>query len=87
MPMKMRQICHNNLIDYLYFGKIIEIDKKLREKIKNTLTSDGVQKVAREIFNKDKKMYVTVLGNTTEEFVPDFEYFKREFLVWGESNE
>ena len=76
-----------NLLDYLYFGKIDLITEKMRKKIKKSLTVDTVQSAAREIFNKKTNMYVAVLGNITEEFVPSFDYFKDNFLVWEDNDE
>ena len=81
MPIRMSSICHKNLIEYLYFGKLINITKKQRKKSKKNITSENIKLVARKIFNKNNKMFVTVLGNVTEEYVPTLKYFKTNFLI------
>lgn len=83
IPMKMQQICHNNLIDFLYTGKIEHITKKMKKKIRDSVSSDGMQSVAKEIFNKNNNIYVAVMGNISEEYVQPFDYFKENFLIYG----
>lgn len=80
MPTKMKQICHENLLEFIYFGKIEHITSKLRKKIKKSLSSAGVSLVAKEIFNKNNKIFVTVLGNVTSDYIQNIEYFKVNYL-------
>ena len=82
MPVKMSTTCHINLMDYFSFGKIFNLTERQKKKLKNEVNIDGVIKVAREIFNKKTKMYVTVLGNVTKKFVPPLDYFEKNFLIW-----
>ena len=84
MPVKMSSTCHVNLMDYLSFGKVFRLSDRQKAKLINEVSSDGVKKVAGEIFKKDGKMFVTVLGNISKKFVPTFDYFENSFLteVW-----
>ena len=81
MPVKMSTTCHINLMDYLSFGKIFNLTDKQKEKLKNEVSIDGVKQVAREIFNKNTKMFVTVLGNVSRKNLPTLEYFEKNFLI------
>lgn len=82
MPVKMSTTCHVNLMDYFSFGKIFNLTDKQKRKLKNEVCIEGVKTVAREIFNKNTKMYVTVLGNVTKKYVPTLDYFEKNFLIW-----
>ena len=49
--------------------------------LRKGVTPEAVNKVANIIFNKNTKMFVTVLGNVTKSYVPSMEYFKENFLI------
>ena len=57
--------------------------KKMKKKIRDSVSSDGMQSVAKEIFNKNNNIYVAVMGNISEEYVQPFDYFKENFLIYG----
>lgn len=81
MPAKPSSVCHNNLMDYLYYGKIFYLPKKQKKLLRENVSAEGVKKVAKFIFNKNNEIYVTVLGNATKSNVPNIEYFKDNFLI------
>ena len=85
MPVRMSYTCHKNLVEYLYFGKLIKVNNRQRKKYKNNVTIDNIKTAANKFFNKNTKMFVTVLGNITEEYVPKFDYFKENFLISEEN--
>jgi len=81
MPVRMNYICHRNFIEYLYFGKLIKIKKRQLKKYVNGVTIQGVKDSVNKIFNKNNKMFITILGNLEEEYVPNLKYFKENFLI------
>ena len=81
MPVSPTSKCHLNLMDYLSFGKLFKLSKRQKKKLRNGVCPEGVLDVAATIFNKNTKMYVTVLGNVTQKYVPSLEYFKENFLI------
>lgn len=81
MPVKMQTTCHVNLMDYLSFGKLFKLTDRQKKKLKNAVSSDGVKEVAKKIFRKDNKMFVTVLGNVTKKYIPKLECFEKNFLI------
>ena len=82
MPVKMTTTCHINLMDYFSFGEIFNLTNRQKNKLKNEVCSNEVANVAREIFNKQTSIFVTVLGNVTKKYVPTLDYFKKNFLIW-----
>ncbi len=81
MPVKMSILCHSNLMDYLSFGKLFRLTDKQKRKLKEEVSSEGVKKVANEIFKKNNDIYITVLGNATKKYIPNIEWFEKKFLV------
>ena len=81
MPIKMTSRCHSNLLDYICYNKIIKLTDKQRNKLKDAINQNEVNRVAKEIFNKDNEIFVTALGNVTKSYIPNLEYFKNNFLV------
>ena len=81
MPERPTGKCHLNLMDYLSFGKLFKLKKRQKKELRKGVTPEAVQKVANIIFNKNTKMFVTVLGNVTKNHVPSMEYFKENFLI------
>lgn len=80
MPQKMSTDARLNLMDYLSFGKIFKLTDRQKKKFKNEVCSDGVSKIAKEIFNKDNKIFISVLGNVNKKDVPSLHYFKEKLL-------
>lgn len=83
MPMGNQSRCHTNFTDYLSFGEIVSLDKKKRKQLREGVSKDKVTECAREIFNKDNDMFVSVLGKVEKADVPTLSKFKEKFLVWG----
>ncbi len=81
MPKKNSTLVHMNMLDYLCFGKLFKLTERQKKNIRKDITPENVNKVAREIFNKQNDIFVTVLGNVTKKYVPSMEYFKTKFLV------
>lgn len=81
MPIKMSTTCHVNLMDYLSFGRLFKLTDKQKRKLSREVSSDGVKQIAKTIFNKNNKMFVTVLGNITKSYVPKLEEFENKFLL------
>ena len=81
MPIRPSSKCHLNLMDYLSFGKLFKIKNRQKKSLRKGVNPKSVQKVANIIFNKNTKMYVTVLGNVTNKYIPNLEYFKEKFLI------
>ena len=81
MPMRQTSKCHLNLMDYLSFGKLFKIKNRQKKKLRKGVTPENVKKVANKVFNKNTKMFVTVLGNVTPKYVPTLDYFKENFLI------
>ena len=81
MPIRPSSKCHLNMMDYLSFGKLFKIKNRQKKTLRKGVTPKAVQKVANIIFNKNTKMYVTVLGNVTNKYIPSLEYFKDKFLI------
>ncbi len=81
MPMRLQSKCHLNMMDYLSFDKLFKLTNKQKKVLRNGVKPQEVQKVAKIIFNKNTKLFVTVLGNITKKYVPDMEYFKDKFLI------
>ena len=81
MPIRPTSKCHMNLMDYLSFNKVFNITKKQKAKLRKGVTPENVKKVANVIFNKNNKIYVTVLGNVESKYVPSIDYFKEKFLL------
>ena len=77
----MTTTCHVNLMDYLSFGKLFKITDKQKRKLSREVSSDGVKQIAKTIFNKNNKMFVTVLGNITKSYVPKLEELKNKFFL------
>ena len=81
MPMRYTNKCHMNIMDYLSFGKIFKITNKQKKLLRKGVTPEEVQNVANKIFNKNTKMFVTILGNVEKKFIPSLEYLKEKFLI------
>lgn len=81
LPIKTISRCHMNLSDYLSFGKIFYLSEYEKKVLRKGINPEGVKKVANEIFNKKGNIYVTVLGDVTNKYVPSLEYFKKKFLI------
>ena len=81
MPIRPSSKCHLNMMDYLSFGKLFKIKNRQKKALRKGVTPKAVQKVANIVFNKNTKMYVTVLGNVTNKYIPNLEYFKEKFLI------
>lgn len=81
MPMRIQSKCHLNLMDYLSFEKLFKLSKRQKKYLRNGVTPKAVKSVANVIFNKNTKMYVTILGNITKKYIPSIEYFKENFLI------
>ena len=81
MPVKMTNKSHLNLMDYLSYGKLFKVKKRLRKKLISGVNSAEVKRIVRSIFKKDNKMYVTVLGNAKRSDVPSLKQFKEKFLI------
>lgn len=81
MPVKMSIRCHLNLMDYLSYGKVFNLTDRQKKKLINNVCSDGVRKISEKIFNKNNKIYISVLGNIDTKYVPSLKYFKEKFLI------
>lgn len=81
MPAKMTSKCHLNFMDYLSYGKIFKVSKHQRKQLIKNVSAVEIKRIANEIFNKNNKIFVTVLGNATKRYVPKLEYFKEKFLI------
>ena len=81
MPVRPSSKCHLNLMDYLSFGKLFKIKNRQKKALRKGVCPKAVNKVANTIFNKNTKMYVTVLGNVTNKYIPSLDYFKEKFLI------
>lgn len=81
MPIRPTNKCHLNMMDYLSFGKLFEVSKRQKKMLRNGVSPDAVYDTANIIFNKNTKIYVSVLGNITKSYVPELEYFKEKFLI------
>lgn len=81
MPVKMTSRSHLNLMDYLCYGKLFDLKKRQRKKLIAGVNAAEVNRIVREIFKKDNKMYVTVLGNAKKSHVPSLKEFKEKFLI------
>ena len=68
-------------MDYLSFGKIFNLTNKQKKILRNGVCPDEVQRIARKIFNKKTNLYVTILGDITEKYIPSIDYFKENFLI------
>ena len=73
--------CHVNMTDYISFGKLFYLSKKQKKALRKGVTSEGVRSVAKEIFNKNNEMFVTILGNATKNNVYTLEELKEKFLI------
>ncbi len=69
------------LKDYIFKGDINNgvTSKKLKKLLKN-VSSQSFSEVAKEVFSKKSKLYVTVLGNLKIEELPSIEGFKKELF-------
>lgn len=81
IPARMTAKCHVNLMDYMNYGKLFQLSKKQKKALRKGVTPDGVLEVAKEIFNKNNEMFVTVLGNAEKKDVPTQKYFVENFLI------
>lgn len=81
LPVMPISKCHYNLMDFLSYGKLFKLKKRQKKQLRKGVTPENVLKAAKEIFNKNNQMYVTVLGNVAEKNIPTMEYFKENFLV------
>lgn len=81
MPVKLTVNCHLNLMDFLSYGKVFKLTDRQKRKLKNEVCSEGVKEVAEKIFNKNNKIFISVLGNIDGKFVPNLNYFKNKLLI------
>ena len=81
IPARMTAKCHVNLMDYMNYGKLFQLSKKQKKALRKGVTPDGVLEVAKEIFNKNNEMFVTVLGNAEKKDMPTQKYFVENFLI------
>ncbi len=81
MPPKINSKCHLNFMDYLSYGKIFKVSKWQRKQLIKNVNADEIKHISNEIFNKNNKIFVTVLGNASKKYVPDLNYFKEKFLI------
>lgn len=81
MPVKMTSKCHLNLMDFLSYGKLFKLKRRQRKKLIAGVNASEVKRIANIIFNKNNKMFVSVLGNADKNNVPNLNYFKEKFLI------
>ena len=81
MPTRTSIVCHTHLMDFMCYGKLFKLTNKQKKALRNGVTSEGVNNVAKFIFNKNNEIFVTVLGNAEESDVPELKYFKDKFLI------
>ena len=63
------------------YGKVFKLTDRQKRKLKNEVCSEGVKEVAEKIFNKNNKIFISVLGNIDGKFVPNLNYFKNKLLI------
>ena len=81
MPTRTSIVCHTHLMDFMCYGKLFKLTNKQKKALRNGVTPEGVNNVAKFIFNKNNEIFVTVLGNAEESDVPELKYFKDKFLI------
>ena len=81
MPTRTSIVCHTHLMDFMCYGKLFKLTNKQKKVLRNGVTPEGVNKVAKFIFNKNNEIFVSVLGNAEDGDVPKLDYFKKKFLI------
>ena len=81
MPRKSTLIVHENLMDFIDFGKIIDFTKNQKKKMIQSVSESGVKNIAKQIFNKNNKIFVTVMGDVKSNKIPNLEFFKEKLLI------
>lgn len=81
IPVRPLSKVHLNLMDYLSYGKLFKITNRQKKKLRKGVNSEAVRKVANKIFNKNTKMYISVLGDTEKKYIPTLECLKEKFLI------
>lgn len=81
MLKSMSQLAHENLMDYIYYGKIINFSKKQKRQMVANVSNRGIINAMKHIFDKNNKIFITVMGDVKEKDIPSLEQFKDKLLV------
>lgn len=84
MPKRITTIVHDNLMDIIYYGKIINQTKTQKKKMLNNVNNGEIVKILKEIFNRNNKIFVSIMGNIEKCDLLGLNYFKDKFLITKE---